>query len=368
MRLTQKQFSLGLLAVPTLIFMVMGLVFCWVTPENAHLHGPNSHFFFNHMVCWMLIGISLSVLSYMFGWRRWLNAAPYIAVGWIGLVVYAATCPLVNGHWGRIRMGCIQINALEFAPVVAALVAAYFVRLLKCKAIWAVGMALIVVAVGVGNRIIGFQNRFVREDLVPTQQRMSMDACQTARAFLQNQCAGAVRESCWYGRANIETKVIPENTTTSMPAVCAVLFGKWYLLLLTFALAFMGVAIGFFYKRQEDEAMRSYALIWGGVVLIPAFLNIMGCVGFVPMFNLGIPFACFGGTLVVSTMLGLAILSSQGKEGSDSRVLTSMDWAHVVVPVCALTIMTLWGVFGIAARNQFDYIGPPCCVANPGLN
>lgn len=83
----------------------------------------------------------------------------------------------------------------------------------------------------------------------------------------------------------------------------------------------MGIGIGVFYKRQEDEAKRTYALIWGGVVLAPAFLNIMGCVGFVPMFNLGIPFVCYGGSLVVTTLLGLAILVSEGQERSDARGL-----------------------------------------------
>ena len=362
-----RKVQVGLLIGSAAVLSVMGLAFCWLTPANAYLHGEGSHYFFTHMLCWTGIGLSLASCAYLIGWRRWLKATPYIAVGWVGLVLYAATCPLVDGHWGWIRLGCVKINVLEFAPVVAALVAAYFVRLLTCKAIWTVVMALIVVAVFVGNRIIGCQNRFEREDLVPTQQRMSMDAGQTARSFLQNQCAGAVRESHWFGRANIETKVIPENTTTSMPAVCAGLFGKWYLLLLTFALAFMGVAIGFFYKSQEDEAMRGYALIWGGVVLIPAFLNIMGCVGFAPMFNLGIPFACYGGTLVVSTLLGLAILLSQCNEGADARPLTRMDWAHIIAPVFALTILTLWGVFGVSARDQFKSMGPPRWVANPGL-
>lgn len=360
-----KKVQIGLLIGSVAVLSVMGLVFCWVTPANAHLHGEGSHYFFTHMLCWTLMGVLLSMLAYMLGWRRWLKAAMFIAAGWVGLVAYAATCPLVNGHWGWISLGWLRINVLEFAPVVAALVAAYLVRLLKCKAIWAIGMALIAGATFWGLKIMDNQNRL--EYLLPTQQRMAMDAHQTACAFLQNQCAGAVRESRWFGRTNIETKVIPESTTTSMPAVCAVLFGKWYLLLLTFALAFMGVAIGFFCKSREDEAMRGYALIWGGLVLIPAFLNIMGCVGFAPMFNLGIPFASFGGTLVVSTLLGLAILLSQCNEGTDARPLTSMDWAHIVVPVFALTIMTLWGVLGVSGRDQFNYMGPPRCVANPGL-
>lgn len=360
-----KKVQVGLPIASVVVLSVMGLVFCWFAPANAYLHGEGSHYFFTHMLCWTLMGVPLSMLAYKLGWQRWLKATPYIAVGWVGLVLYAATCPLINGHWGWISLGWLRINVLEFAPVVAALVAAYFVRLLKCKAIWAVGMALIAGATLWGVKIMDNQNRL--EYLLPTQQRMAMDAHQTAYAFLQNQCAGAVRESRWFGRANIETKVIPENTTTSMPAVCTVLFGKWYLLLLTFALAFMGVAIGFFYKSQEDEAMRGYALIWGGVVLIPAFLNIMGCVGLAPMFNLGIPFACYGGTLVVSTLLGLAILLSQCNEGDDARPLTSMDWAHIVAPVFALTIMTLWGVLGVSGRDQYNYMGPPRWVVNPGL-
>lgn len=120
-----KKVQIGLLIGSVAVLSVMGLVFCWVTPANAHLHGEGSHYFFTHMLCWTLMGVLLSMLAYMLGWRRWLKAAMFIAAGWVGLVAYAATCPLVNGHWGWISLGWLRINVLEFAPVVAALVAAY---------------------------------------------------------------------------------------------------------------------------------------------------------------------------------------------------------------------------------------------------
>ena len=103
--------------------------------------------------------------------------------------------------------------------------------------------------------------------------------------------------------------------------------------------------------------MRTYAVIWGGLVLIPCFLNILGCVGFAPIFDFGIPFVCYGGTLVMSTMIGLAILTSQQGESASGQPLTCRGWAQVVVPVAAMVLVTLWGILSVSARENFTYMG-----------
>ena len=323
-----KKVQIALLAVPTVILMAMGLVFCWVTPANAYLYGPGSRFFFSHMLCWTVIGLSLSVLAYMLGWRRWLKAAPFVAIGWAGLVFYASTCPLVNGHLGWISIGCIRINVLEFGPVVLSLFAAYLVRVFNCKAIVTVGIALLVIAGAAGYRAYCRQNHYEQSELLPSQQIVARDAHQTAYAFLQNQSVGAIRKSKWFGSSDVNLRHLPESTTTCMPASVSVLFGRWSLILLVLALGMMGVGIGVASRTAFDEPMRAYVLIWGGLVLIPCFLNILGCVGFVPIFDFGIPFACYGGTLVMSTLLGLAILVSENHE----REVVCLLWSQRSAP------------------------------------
>lgn len=357
MRLTQRKLLLGLLAVPTILLIGMGLAFGWVTPANSYYHLGGPRFYFTRMLCWAGIGCCLATMAYLVGWRRWLKAAPIIAIGWVGLVMYASTCPLVNGHWGWISVGCFRINVLEFGPVVLSLFAAYLARVFNCKAFVVVGMALLVIVGAVGYRAYCRQNRYEQSDLLPSQQIVARDAHQTAYAFLQNQCAGAIRESKWFGSCDINLRLLPESTTTCMPASASVLFGKWYLVMLAFALGMMGVGIGVAWRTSSAEPMRAYVLIWGGLVLIPCFLNILGCVGFAPMFDFGIPFACYGGTLVMSTMIGLAILASQQGESASGQPLTCRDWAQAVVPVAAMVLVTLWGILSVSLRENFTYLG-----------
>ena len=56
MRLTQKKLLLGLLAVPTILLIGMGLAFGWATPANAYYHLGGSRFYFSRMLCWTAIG------------------------------------------------------------------------------------------------------------------------------------------------------------------------------------------------------------------------------------------------------------------------------------------------------------------------
>ena len=214
---------------------------------------------------------------------------------------------------------------LEFSPVVFSLFAAYLVRVFNCKAIVAVGIALLVIAGAAGYRAYCRQNHFEQSKLLPSQQIVARDAHQTAYAFLQNQSVEAIRESKWFGSSDVNLRLLPESTTTCMPASASVLFGRWSLILLVLALGMMGVGIGVAWRTAFDEPMRAYVLIWGGLVLIPCFLNILGCVGFVPIFDFGIPFACYGGTLVMSTLLGLAILVSENHEREVVCLMSAKD-------------------------------------------
>ena len=353
-----KKVQVGLLIGSAAVLSVMGLIFCWVTPANFYLHGEGSHYFFTHMLGWTTLGLSLAGCAYLIGWRRWLKAAPFIVIGWVGLVVYSTTCPLVNGHGGWINLGCFRINVLEFTPVVVSLAAAYIARSLKCRSLVAVSMILIAYAGAVGYTTVSKMNRIEYVNLVPSQQYLAKNAHQTARLFLANQCVGAVRESAFFGGSDrVNLRFLPESTTISMPAAASVLFGKWYLIALSIVLALMGMGIGVSWKINTNSAMRAYTFLWGILVLMTSFLNIQGCVGLAPIVDVGVPFSCFGGSLVGSTLIGLAILISQNKECGDSYALAGRDWAQITVPVVVITLLTLYGVLSVSTRDQFTYRG-----------
>lgn len=358
MKIKQRLFTHGLLVVPTAILMCMGLGFCWVAPANEFLHGEGSHYFFTHMLGWTTIGLSLAYCAYHIGWRRWLKAAPFITIGWVGLVVYSATYPLVNGHWGWINLGCFRINVLEFTPVVVSLAAACIARFLKCRPLVAVSMMLVAYAGVFGYTTVSKMNRVEYANLVPSQQYLAKNAQQTAHLFVENQCVGAVREAAFIGGSDkINLRFLPRSMTASMPATASVLFGRWYLIALSIVLALLGIGIGVHWKINANSAMRAYSLLWGALVLMTSFLNILGCAGFAPIVDVGIPFACFGGSLAISTLLGLAILISQNKECGDGYALAGRDWAQIAVPVIALTSATVYGILSVQGRDRFTYLG-----------
>lgn len=357
MKMNQRQFSLVLLAVPTILLVVMGLAFCWTTPMSQYFYNSDTYYF-KRQLCYLLIGGCLGGIAWIIGWRRWLKAAPYIAFGWFGLVAYSATCPLVNGHWGWIQVHCVRINVLEFTPVVASLVAAFIVRQFKCRAL--VGIALVMVAYAgvLGYVAFSKMNRLEYADLIPTQQYVAKTAHETAQGFVQNQSVGAVKEARWFGGCDsVNLRFLPESTTTSMPVAATVLFGKWYLVLLTFAVALLGIGVGVFMQTHREAAMQAYTLLWGFLVLLAAFVNIQGCVGIAPILDVGVPFASFGLTMVMSAAIGLAIMVSQSRECMGCVPLKPMDLARVAIPVVVMTLLTLYGVLTVSTRGQFKYLG-----------
>ena len=359
-RIQPRKILPPLLVTPAALLAVMGLVFCWITPANASLHGPGSHFFFSRQLCWLIHAVLFGALAYLTGWRRWLKAAPYIAIGWTALVVYSAFCPLVNGRWGWIGFGCFRINVLEFLPVVFSLQIAWLVQRLRLCALVGVGIAAMIVGAFMGYRHVSSSIAHDRALLLPSQQKMAAEAGMLSKAFLQNQSVGAVKEARWFGKCDVNTRYIPENTTTSMPAVSAVLFGKWYLIALGILLGVMCIGIGLFWIMGGSETMRAYALVWGASVLLPAFLNLFGCVGVVSTVDFGIPFACYGGSLAMATGIGLAILLSHASD-CDEYSLTGRGLIWAVCPAVALVLATGGGVLSVSTRGDFTYMGSSSC-------
>ena len=359
MKMSQRWCALGLLVVPTILLMVMGLAFCWATPANQYYHLSGTYYF-KHQLCWLLIGGCLGGVAWSIGWRRWLKAAPYIAIGWLALVAYAASCPLVSGHWGWINLGCFRINVVDFLPVVFSLLVAWFVQLLRLRAIVGIGIAALMVGSFMGYRLVS--NPLERDEfvLLPTQQKMAEKAGKPSQEFLLNQCVGAVKESHWFGKCDVNTRYIPECTTTSMPAVSAVLFGKWYLVALAVVLGTLGVGIGLFWVVGASESMRAYALVWGSLVLLPAFFNLLGCVGIVSMLDVAIPLASFGGSLAMATGVGLAILLSFALD-CEVCSFTKRGVVCAVSPVIAIALVTICGVLGVSSRGDFTYMGSSNC-------
>lgn len=130
---------------------VMGLVFLWSCPDVASFtEQMGEHWMLNRQAIWLGIGFSVFALGLILGWRRWMKAAPWLALGWLALFVIAICSPQV-GHNLYARVGAVQVNqvnVLVFCPLAVALMLAWLAEKFPSRS--ALGMLLVVAVVLAG--------------------------------------------------------------------------------------------------------------------------------------------------------------------------------------------------------------------------
>lgn len=313
-----KKVRIGLLIGSAAVLAVMGLAFvaafCRACPWNASMYGSGSHGLFTRMALWNGVGLVLGYGAYRLGWRRWLFAAPFIMVGWIGLMAYAATQPLINGRWGWVSLGCISVNVFDLLPFVLALVGAWGAKKMRLSTLSATLMVGFVVLYAPCVNILANPNRLAYVKAVLTQEAVPDDPHALAYSYLQKQSAEAIRASKWFGRAEINLKYIPEGPTTTMPAVASALFGKWYLAVLGLVLGAMAAGFALTGAMQKDESLKAFTVIFGLGTVGCAVMSCLGVLGIVPILHLCVPLASFGGFTALLVWVGLGALFSHPGE------------------------------------------------------
>ena len=74
----------------------MGLVFLWCCPDAASFtERMGEHWMLKRQAVWLGIGFSAFAFGLILGWRRWMKAAPWLALGWLALFVIAICYPQV---------------------------------------------------------------------------------------------------------------------------------------------------------------------------------------------------------------------------------------------------------------------------------
>lgn len=357
MNTTPSVKTMGFIGLPALLLMSMGLAFCWATPMNEHLHGSGGHWFFWRMISWNAIGILLGAIAWKVGWKCWLKATLILLIGWVALFLYATTLPLDGGQFGWVGVGAIRFNVWELLPIMVALWAARISEKLHCRSIWASLLVMGAVCCGIGLGVAKHPARLRTALVPPTQQMMAADAHLSAMTFLQNQCVGAVKESKWFGRSEINTRYIPEGTTSSMPAVAAALFGRWYLVLLCCALGCWGAGFFHVWKRRRDEPARAYVMVLGVLNILPSVINLLATIGIAPKFDCSIPFASFGGSLAAATWIGLSIVYAQDGEGNEMTRMSCGEVVLHITPIVVFALTFIGGMYYVDRRADFKYMG-----------
>ena len=138
---------------------------------------------------------------------------------------------------------------------------------------------------------------------------MSPGAC--ARSFVQTQTCKAFAQAQWFSSTDAEIlRNTPGNTTYSLPASSAVMFGKWFMAVVWVFFAFIALGLACLWRRTEDKAKRAFIVVSGLGIILPAALGPCECLGLVPMLYTSVPLVSNDTTAVLATWLGAGILVS----------------------------------------------------------
>lgn len=307
-----KKVALYTIVGAAAVLAMMGLAFCWMCPAVVEMRAGSPHWMVARMVVGNLTGLVLGGLAVALGWRRWLKFAPVAVAVWVGLVLYAATQPLVNGSFGWVHFGPVAFSIWEMVPLAVGLVAAWISW--KCNFRSFVTMLILTLSFAAffGMKIVTNENRMqrVRAFFDESAEKPVMDARAQSRCYLQDQSAAIIREAKWVGKTELAPKRLPCAATAAMPAKAAAMYGKWYLVLLCTLFGMMGAGFAMAWTCVGDNARRSLVLAQGLTIVGAMVVSFLGCLKITPIVMCGIPWASFGGSMAALSWLALGVLAS----------------------------------------------------------
>ena len=132
-----------------------------------------------------------------------------------------------------------------------------------------------------------------------------------ASLFVQSQTRKAFAQAQWFSLTDVDIlRETPGNATYSMPVSSAVLFGKWFVSVVAGLFAALAFGLAWLWRIVEDGVKKTFILVLGLGVTIPAAFGICQCLGLVPMAYMCVPITSGDTTAVLASWLGVGILVS----------------------------------------------------------
>ena len=299
---------------------VMGLVFLWCCPDAASFtERMGEHWMLKRQAVWLGIGFSAFALGLILGWRRWMKAAPWLALGWLALFVIAICSPQV-GHNLYARVGAVQLNVLVLCPLVVALLLAWIAEKLPSRRALVV---LLVAAVAVAGAFAvwtldgreGIARIFGRESVEATSPDEVM-----LREWAQDASHEAMREAHWFsGNEEVLRQVsMPGRCSYSMPFAAALVFGKWFNALVLALFGMFAAALACCCRRAGSSAKKVFVAVTGLFIILMAACGYSAYFGLVPpMLHTCVPLVSYGGGVVGVVWLMAGIVVALVREGSE---------------------------------------------------
>ena len=306
----------------------MGLAFMWWCPDMTWFSDRmGEHWMFRRQVLWMSIGLLCFFLAVMVGWRRWLKAALWLALGWLAMYVVACCSPQVKHHL-FVRIGCLQVDVLAWCSLVVALLLAWIAEKLSVRRVMRLLLVAGVVFSGVfAVQALGSHERmahvaayfgYVAERDGPSPDEVML------REWAQKASRGAMHEVHWFSGNDemLRQKSLPGRFTYSMPFAAAFVFGKWFNALAVALFGMFAVVLAWCYRRAGNVGKKVFVAVAGGAFLLQAAYGYGACLGFMsPELRSCVPLVSYGGNNVVIEWMLAGILVSLVRDDANGQDL-----------------------------------------------
>ena len=282
----------------------LGVLFLWWVPDTTRFaKNLGEHWMFRRQMLRVGVGLSFFFLSLMVGWKRWLKAAPFVALGWL-VVLAVAFCqmPVKGRHF--LSVGSVGFDVWDWFEFVAALFSAWLAEKLAVRRV--VSFVMIIFAI----YVCGFAVRMVvdndRRECVAAFFGCELpDASQgendLARLWGQNESSEVLREAKWFTPSDKDRRkmFLPGRFSRNAPVAAALEKGKWIHFLVLALLGTFVYALVCCWRRTESVGKKVFVAVAGlSVVLIPALHGYGVYLGFIPpILYSGIPLISSGGNV-----------------------------------------------------------------------
>ena len=319
----------------------MGLAFLWRCPDAGFLSEQlGAYWLLRRQVLWMSIGLSCLFLAVMVGWRRWLKAAPFLAVGWLAMYVVACCSPQVRHHL-FVRIGCLNVDVLAWCSLAVALLLAWTAEklavqrvmrfLLVAGVVFSVVFAVLVL--GEHERMAHIAAHFgleLERDTVSADEMMLRQSAQEASGE-------AMREAHWFSGSGevLRRESLPGRFTYCMPFTAALVFGKWFNALAVALFGMLAVALVRCYHRAGHVGKKVFVVVAGGAFLLKAAYGYLAYWGLMsPVLRSCVPLVSYGGCVMIEWIMAgvLVSLARDNANGQDARGPKHATGGTPVVP------------------------------------
>ena len=344
--MNNKKITLWVLLAATMLLAAMGCWFCWHCPSRCY----EPHAFFRRQLAWNVVGLAAFAGAWAVGWRRLLKGAPWLMAAWLLAFVSAQFSRPINGVHKWIGVGPLNINVVTcFMPVFALFVA--WLHEKKWIRSWMEWCILAGLAVVVACQFAGSERRMMRlvAFLHPSDGNLGY-------VYMGEQLQAAIAAANWFGDAGRSLGFLPCPESDGMMSAAALLFGKWFLVVVVSIFAILGVGLSVVWKGVADASGRRYTLFFGLWLIVPAAYCLLHSLSFLPVAGMSPALVGYGGSAVVMAWWGMGVLVAMARDGVSeqrSNIRTGricMAWAG----------LTLLAVAAIAIAPDRECWAPRC--------